>query len=175
MSEDDFLHSYLNSADVRATAESLLASQDVLDHQLGRYLEELTVNAAFRGQTPPLVMLGLAVDEIEHKTTREAGPANSEWPSPSKLRAWGQGFIVLIFKELRKIVCGSGRTPSKLGNTSQAAIAALATEIAYRFGINNPTALGVAVLVFLSLGHATKAALCRMTTPHELKELLERL
>ena len=86
-------------------------------------------------------------------------------------RRWGTAFIATCLSELRKIICGDGKTPKKLSGNSQAGIVALATFLAQQFGLTSATATGLAVLVFIKVGQAAKTALCKTTDKDFLASL----
>jgi hypothetical protein len=84
---------------------------------------------------------------------------------------WGDQFLRSILDELRKLICGKGKNPTKLSDQSQAAIAALAVYIARQFHITNVTANGLVVFFLLKLGQATKNAFCKMTNAQVIAAL----
>jgi hypothetical protein len=49
-------------------------------------------------------------------------------------------------------------------------LTSLAAVIAHKLGVSDSTGLGIAVLVCLSIGKASKTAFCAMTSPEELKK-----
>jgi len=53
-------------------------------------------------------------------------------------------------------------------------LTALAAAIAHKLGISDSTALGIAVLVLVSIGNASKKVFCRMTTPQQLRAAFRR-
>ena len=72
-------------------------------------------------------------------------------------------FFIILMSELRTVICGKGKNPKKLGTNSQAVLTALAAAITRKIGITDPTAMGIAVLMLITLGAATKKAFCKMS------------
>jgi hypothetical protein len=72
-------------------------------------------------------------------------------------------FFLTYLNEFRKIICGSRKSPTKLGKNTQAIISGLAAFITSKLGVSNPTAVGIAVLILLTLAQATKNTFCKMT------------
>jgi hypothetical protein len=80
-------------------------------------------------------------------------------------------FFLSILNEPRKIICGKGKNPKKFGSGSHAVLSGVAAAIAKKFGISDPAAIGLAVLVLMTLGQATKNAFCKKKDTEVLKTL----
>jgi hypothetical protein len=150
-----------------------------LTHALAEYLAHRTTKYA---AISPIMVLGAIVQP------REAMPSdrydknsvyflyNYAWREPSafgKAKKWGIGFIAEFLQELRNILCGPKKSHGKLSDKFQAALAFLAAALSKKLGIDNPTALGMALLVLLSLARASKKAFCKMTDKEVLAALAE--
>ena len=171
MPESEYDPFYLDRHFIGSVAEELSKSPAAVDHRLSRYLGEFEASDT---NSRAIVLLGMAANDaklvrsiatdsvIEHRGAGLAkiGPL-----------VWAVQFIRQILAELRKIICGPKSTPSKLGASSQAVIAAIAAAIAQRFHVESVTATGMAVLVLLALGRATKSAFCKMTDSEVLASL----
>jgi len=97
----------------------------------------------------PIVALNQVITEI-----------NREAKQSGVLRKGVRGlssFILMILSELRAIICGKRKRLGKIGAQSQAFLSAIATLIAQKLGVSNPTAIGIAVLVLITLGKATRS------------------
>jgi hypothetical protein len=93
-------------------------------------------------------------------------------PSPAQLfLQWGTAFIATCLSELRKIICGDGKTPKKLSGHTQGGLAALATFLMQQYGFTNATATGLAVLILIKVGQAAKNAFCKTTDKDFLASL----
>jgi hypothetical protein len=84
---------------------------------------------------------------------------------------WGQKFIETILAELREIICSPKKHRGNLSRHTQAIIAAIVTMLMHKFGMQSATANGIAVLILLTLGRATKKAFCKMTDAEVLEAL----
>jgi hypothetical protein len=104
----------------------------------------------------PSSVLASTITEI-HEERRKAGVVQ-------KGAAGLSSFFLSILDELRAIICGKGKSAKKLGKNSQAILAAVAAVVSRALGIGDPTATGIAVLVLITLGQATKNAFCKMST-----------
>ena len=102
------------------------------------------------------------MDSIEHRGVgaRRIGPSD-----------WGLMFIKKLLKELRDILCGTGKKPKPVSHKAQATIAAIAAYITLKFQISSPTATGLAVLALLALARAAKKSFCEMTDSEILAAL----
>jgi hypothetical protein len=81
---------------------------------------------------------------------------------------WGRDFIIEILKELREAICGRKNSEQARPQITGYAYSHCGSIMAH-LGVSNPTALGLAVLVLLSIGNASKKVFCRNTTPAALK------
>jgi len=77
-----------------------------------------------------------------------------------------RGFLHHWFTEIRTIICeqeqlGAAAKTADLSNKTVAT--ALAVWLTGIFGITSPVAIGLATLILLVLGQATKDAFCQMT------------
>lgn len=81
---------------------------------------------------------------------------------------WGLALLQECFYELRKKICGKGKTPAPMGRTTNAALATLGASICKFLGIANVMGMGIAILVVTNAAWIGKAALCRMTSPEQL-------
>ena len=84
---------------------------------------------------------------------------------------WGQAFVARILRNLRDIICGPRRSHGKLSEKSNAALAALGTLIAHEFHVDSAMGVGLAAVILIVLGKATKKAFREMTD----REILEAL
>jgi hypothetical protein len=164
---------------LQAVSAALMHSDHKFDHALADYFIHYTTTYAALN---PLVLLGAVVQP------REA-PPDSEWRDEDKMyflyhsmrppsalekaRRWGIGFIAEFLQELRNILCGPKKSHRKLSDKFQAALAFLTAALSKKLGIDNPTALGMALLVLLSLPRASKKAFCKMTDQEVLEALAE--
>ena len=91
----------------------------------------------------------------------------------AKLRPlrWGKLFIKEILTEIRKVICGPRKEPTKLSTKSQTVIATVAGVIVTKFHIHSTTATALAILALLTLSEATKKAFCKMTDAEVLAAL----
>ena len=71
-------------------------------------------------------------------------------------------FILSILQELRTIICGKRKTPTKLGDQSRTIITGVGVFLAKKLGISDATSIALAALVLLTLVQATKNAFCKM-------------
>ena len=170
--DDDNLSSYLDEFTPLVVIKHLNSTHDPIDAEIARYLEFYRPNIAFASAPPPPIeALGSMVKRI-----KQARPKESTYvvvpPRRSDAVTWAFDFLMEIFAELHAIICGKGKTPSKLGDKSQAALTALAAVIVQHLGVSDTTALGIAVLVLLSLGRATKKVFCKTTRPEDFKAYL---
>ena len=79
-----------------------------------------------------------------------------------------------MFFDLREAICGKGKKASGLGSKSNAILTTIGAAIAHKLGVDDPTTLGVAVLILLALGNSAKKVFCKITTPKEFKKFLSR-
>jgi hypothetical protein len=71
-------------------------------------------------------------------------------------------FILSIFGELRTIICGKRKTPTKLSDQSKAIITGVAVFLANKLGISAATSTALAALILVTLAQATMNASCKM-------------
>ena len=160
-------YGYADPIMVRIALEQLEKSEDKLDHKLHVYIEALDfqaqgANFLTKPPTPIKALDEIFSDIIERDELR------------GYLRKWSDGvssFFLIVLDELRTIICGKGKTPKKLGTNSQAVLTALAAALAHKLGLDQPTAIGIAVLMLMTLGQATKRAFCKMADLEVLKAL----
>src|ERR1035437_2889810 len=153
---------FIDSKMISDAAMALKMSREPLDRELSEYRTGAVLGHSmfFAPPPSPIDVLDLTLREVSKKDKGKAKVPPP--PRDSRDGNWALRFLMEIFVQLRKIICGTAKSPGKLGNKSQAALTALAAFLAHRLGVSDSTALGVAVLVLLSLGNASKAAFCRM-------------
>ena len=164
------LSAYIDPLTLLDLSDQLRYSDDPINRELAQHLYPGPV-LGFSMRPPKIVALGSVVNKLQ-KPKRPTKSKRAKNPAETA-EDWGKAFIFEIFNDLRKIICGKGKTPAKLGHKSTAVLTSLAAFIAQYLGISNPTALGIAVLVLLSLGNATKTAFCRTTNADQIKKLLK--
>ena len=164
----EFLYGYADPEMVRVALGRLERSGDQLHHDLHMYIEAIDLQARgthflLRPRTPVE-----ALDEVfAYIAQKDKARGN--------FRKWAGGvssFFLIMLRELRTIICGRGKTPRKLGTQSQALLTAVAAAIARKVGLDGPSAIGLAVLMLIALGQATKNTFCQMTDPEVLKALM---
>jgi hypothetical protein len=164
-------YGYANLEMIGAVVGELSKSGSSIDQKLRQYLENVS-SAPTRSNTfdklalSPVALLEDVVAEIDEEA-RRAGIIR-------KRSGGALTFFLILLGELRTIICGKGKTPKKLGSTSQTVLTALAAAIVQKLGISNPTATAVAVLMLIALGRATKNAFCRMSDTEALKLLRDQ-
>ncbi len=174
MTEADFDFSHIDPITLQRTVVQLKSTSAPTAERIARYLQSFS---AGEKTLPPIIFLGLIARDaklvreipldsaIEKRTLgskRVAGPLR-----------WGLELIRDILVELRKIICGPRKTPSKLGPISEVSIGAIAAYIAKRFHMESATAHGIALVILLNLGRAAKNAFCKKTDAEILAALAE--
>jgi hypothetical protein len=174
----------LSAPAIQRVARTLLKTGDPIDALIGNYLDGLFSQHFYvlhlYAPPPPIEVLGNTVQRVKKTQSRKQstgrkGPleiAASAESEAEVARNWGIDFLVELFGELRQLLCGKGKKSSPLGGKSHAALASLGAIVVHKLGIADPTGLGIAVLILLSLARVTKKTLCRMTSPEELKKYL---
>ena len=84
-------------------------------------------------------------------------------------------FLLSILRELREIICGKGKKPKALGKEAHAAVSALAALLTLKLGISDAAAIGLAVLILITIAQATKNAFCKMDDTEAYKAIRERI
>jgi hypothetical protein len=129
---------------------------DRILHGYFRTLHDQAEGAQFAvAPRQPVVVLHAVISQIDESRKK-----------PNVLRKGVFGFtsyFLIWAAELRKIICGGRKTPSKLGPQWHAVIAAIAMYITQQLDVPSPTAVGIATLVLLTLMQTTKNAFCKMT------------
>jgi hypothetical protein len=149
---------------------TLSRSQNQLDQNISRYLN------TWRQRADPSIRFAYALPpprRVLEETLAELD-AEAKRRDPTILRKGVvsvSSFVVLLLDELRTLICGKGKNPTKLGPESQAMLGALAAAIARKLGISDATSVGLAVLVLITLGQATKNAFCKMSNAEVLAKL----
>jgi hypothetical protein len=169
----------LSAPAIQRVARTLLKTGDPIDALIGNYLEGLFAQHLY-APPPAIEVLGDTVQRVKKTQSRKQstgrkGPleiAASAESEAEVARNWGIDFLVELFGELRQLICGKGKNPSPLGAKSHAALTSLGAIVVHKLGIADPTGLGIAVLILLSLARVTKKTFCRMTSPEELKKYL---
>ena len=183
---DEAGNPYIDHGTILVAVKHLNQTGQQLDRDVAYYLESILGGQFSRGPfgdsfgqfpvfnlpQPTIAVLGIVVESLRgnKKATPQRGSDIGEMLDLA--RTWGLDFILEILIELRDIICGKGKTPKKLSDTSQSAISALTILVAHKLRISDPTAFGIAVLILLSISRASKNAFCRKTTPEELRKLL---
>jgi hypothetical protein len=157
---------------------TLRQSANPVDQQIATYLEAIDA-LHFISPPPPIEALGIAIHNIQKGKTRRAESGHpvhvprieAAAEEPYTARTLAIKFLEGMFYELREIICGKGKTPTGLGTKTQAVLTAIAAAIGKRLGVDNPTALGLAVLLllFLSLGNAAKKHFAKFPRPRNLR------
>jgi hypothetical protein len=70
------------------------------------------------------------------------------------------------------LICGKRKTPGPLTPKTQGVLTGLAAAIAHHLGVSDPMAIGLAVLVLMTIAGASKKAFCQATDPNELFKLI---
>jgi hypothetical protein len=126
----------------------------------------------YGGQRSILETVGLAVEDPSQLRSNDMAfggapdPRLQPPPIPKQAAEWGQKFIWQIMKELRKVICEKGHGGidlSEYKSYPKALSVALAGVVMNAIGVKEPMALGIATLVLIALGNATKNAFCTMT------------
>lgn len=158
-------YGYADPEMIGIAVDLLNQSSNPLDRKLRVYLEAFNLQAqgsVFK--TPPPAPIE-ALEEVVLDIDRQA----KEEGILRKRSGGASSFFLILLDELRGIICGKGKTPKKLGTNSQAVLTALAAAATPKLGISDPTAMGVTVLMLITLGRATKKAFCKMSDLEELK------
>ena len=118
------------------------------------------------GKHGALDIIGVAVEKPE-KLYFESNPRGDySVRLPDDAWIWGGKFIWEILKEIRKIICDErhgGVDLTDYKNYPKAVSVALAGVVMNAIGVKEPMALGIATLILMALGNATKNAFCTMT------------
>jgi hypothetical protein len=136
-------------------------SPNEFDHVLADYFAHYTTTYAALN---PMIFLGAIVQLREATTgsrhdnyvTHFLDNSKRESNVVSKAKKWGIGFIAEFLQEIRKILCGQKESHAKLGDRFQAPLAFLTAALSKKLGIDNPTALSMALLVMLSRARTSK-------------------
>jgi len=124
--------------------------------------------AYFQSPPDPVVVLDSVVQDLQKSADERSGVLH-------KSSRGLTSFLLSILRELREIICGKGKKPKPLGKEAHAAVSALAVLLAARLGISNATAIGLAVLILITLAQATKNAFCKMDDVEAYKAIKERV
>jgi len=163
---------------LRWTVEQLFAANNPLDRALAETLENYRfIGLDGFGKKGVLDLIGTGV----HEPQRLAALSNVSNPNvhfkialPEEAYVWGAKFVWQILKELRTIICTKkyGRIDlTAYKNYPQGVSVALAGVIMNAIGVKEPTALGLATLVLIALGNATKNAFCKLTDEEVIEAL----
>jgi hypothetical protein len=125
------------------------------------------LNAHLKSPPDPVVVLDSVVRDLQKSADERSGVLH-------KSSRGLTSFLLSILRELREIICGKGK-PKPLGKEAHAAVSALAALLAARLGISDATAIGLAVLILITLAQATKNAFCKMDDVEAYKAIKERV
>jgi hypothetical protein len=166
---------YIDESTIRSVVEQLSDSPEFVDRHMARYLTKAldvwtgNVRSSELQQTP-MEQLGLAVmqSDLSGTETRDLNPRLS-----SPVRMVAGTFLAKFLRELRNILCGTKKDRNKLSAHSHGALSALAVAIMQICHVSSVTATGIAVLILVSIGRASKKAFCDMTDEEALEALMQ--
>jgi hypothetical protein len=164
---------YIDRETVQAVARTLSESPHPADQNIARYLNKslgVKTNELSKSQVPDSAVqqleLSLLQTGVSGPEQRGVGPRHS---IPGRL---AREFVARMLRELRRILCDPKKDRGKLGSNSQAVLAALAAYVMGTLHLSSyATATGLAALVLIALGRASKKAFCDMTDDEALDAL----
>ena len=162
------LYGYATSTMLQIALKELADSEKPVDRKLRAYISTFdlaTQGAQFSGLPTAQEALEDVVEEI-NKSAKESGEPRKDVQGASSI------FLVLL-DELRKILCGKGKTPKKFSSHTNNVLSGVAASIAAYLGVHDSAAAGVAVLVLMTLGQVTRNTFCRMTDLEVIRALKE--
>lgn len=167
MTQPEFI--YLDSNFLAQCIATLSKSDAKADQHLAQYLK--TYKLATRHDSTAEVC-GAILREANAKGL-DSFTINGKRLSPRwYAKYWGKELLGVFLEELRKLICGKGKTPSKLSEHS-VLIVSLGSLIVQKFHIADATATGLVVFLLLKVGQVTKNTFCRMTDPEVIAALEE--
>jgi hypothetical protein len=177
--DDEVISTFLSPEAVGSIYDQLLSSPDpnarmlrrtISDNLPPNYLHDAGINVPIEIEAAAAPSRKKALDAAVRHVTKGGTTVPHKTFSQhfENSKNWGLALLQEYFVELRKKLCGKGKTPAPLGHAVNAGLVALGASICKLLGVSSVTGLGLAVLVVTNAAWIGKVALCKMTSPDQL-------